>query len=118
MDKGKDKDVGNMSTNDIINEANKTQKKSLAHLNTTIIEIEQMKAIGSSTLQQMADNTTKIERTTDNANKIQDDLKLSSRHFSSFVRKYATDKLCMFLACLLISFIVVICVLTIINTAK
>jgi len=108
-DKPGKKNVDSMTADEVLDQAKKTQEKSLTSLDDTLRTIEETKAVGSETSNKLKSQTEQLRKVESGIQEVQSNLKLASKQLSAFARKLATDKLIMgFIVLIIIGIIFII----------
>lgn len=97
-----------MTTDDILNKAQRTQQQTVDTVDRIIKQVDETKNIGAETTQKLKEQTEQLARAEDGLNEIDDNLKLASKQLRSFARRVMTDKLILGFACLLVLAIIFI----------
>jgi len=104
----KPQDLDGMTTDDILNKAQRTQQQTVDTVDRIIKQVDETKNIGAETTQKLKEQTEQLARAEDGLNEIDDNLKLASKQLRSFARRVMTDKLILGFACLLVLAIIFI----------
>jgi len=110
-DPPKEKTVEEMNANEIIEKADKIQKKDLQSLDRTLGIIDETSALGAETAAKLKDQTSRLEKIDEDVQEVQANLKMAEKQLRAFVRRMATDKLIMgFLVIVILAIVAVIVV--------
>jgi len=111
----KEKDLDNMTADQIVEVGAKKQDESIKSLDRTLQTIEASKGVASDTAQQLSQQTDQLRRIGEGVDEVEINLKEASRQLRSFARRIATDKIIMLMMLLVVLAIIVVIILSIVK---